>query len=127
MTEPTLALQAAIFTALKNNTSAGAAVFDVLTPNIFPRVQIGGGDATPDDSQCVDGFTVNMQIDVWSKWPGYVEAKTIAGEIHGLLHKKTLAATGYNVVDIWSDGAVYSRDADITRARIMIEAQLETT
>lgn len=126
MSEPTLALQGAIFAALKDNTAAGANVFDKLTPNVFPRIQIGGGDAVPDDADCVDGWTVNMQLDVWSKGDGYLEAKTIAGEIHALLHKKALAVAGYRLVDIYSAGAVFSRDTDISRARIQVEAHLET-
>lgn len=126
MTEPSLALQAAILAALKGNTDAGDAVFDMLRPNTFPRVSIGQGDPVPDDSSGVDGFNVAMQIDVWSKSPLYTEAKTIAGQIHDILHKKSLTVPGYTLVDIWSEGAVFSRDDDISRARIMIEAQLET-
>ncbi len=125
MTEPSMALQAAVQVALKGNTGAGANVFDVLRPNVFPRVSIGPGQPVPDDSTGVDGFNVAMQIDVWSKAPTYAEAKTIAGQIHQLLHKKSLAVSGYNLVDIWSEGAVFSRDDDISRARIMIEAQIE--
>jgi len=53
--------------------------------------------------------------------------KTIAGQIHDILHKKPLTVAGYHLVDMWSEGAVFSRDDDISRARIMIEAQLEAT
>lgn len=127
MTEPSLALQAAIQGALRGNTGAGANVFDTLSPNIFPRVSIGPGDPIPDDSTGVDGFNVAMQLDVWSKAPNYIEAKTIAGQIHQLLHKKPLTVAGYRLVDIWSEGAFFSRDGDISRARIMIEALLEVT
>jgi hypothetical protein len=127
MTEPSYALQMAILAALKGNTDAGSAVFDILQPNTFPRVSIGQGQPVPDDSSGVDGFNVAMQIDAWSKSPTYAEVKKIAGQIHDILHKKSLAVAGYNLVDMWSEGAVFSRDDDISRARIMIEAQLEVT
>lgn len=125
MSEPTLALQGALLVTLKSETDAGGAVFDVLTPNTFPRIQIGAGDAVPNDAECVDGFDVTIQIDVWSNAKGYREVKTIAGQIHGLLHKQSIGVPGYRVVDIYSDGAVFSREGDISRARIQISAQLE--
>lgn len=129
MSEPTLALQGAVFAALKGNTAASANVFDKVTPNLFPRIQIGSGLAIPDDADCVDGFEVTFQIDVYSKGEGYPEVKAIAGEIHGLLHKKPLAVVGYELVDMWLSGASFSREQDetISRARIGLEARMETT
>lgn len=129
MSEPTLALQGAIYTALHGNTTAGANVFDRLTPNVFPRIQIGGGDAVPDDADCLAGWNVAMQIDVFSKGDGYREVKQIAGQIHSKLHKTALTVAGFNVVDVYSDGAVFSRESDgvISRARIMLEATMEAT
>lgn len=130
MSEPTLALQGAIYTALHGNTTAGANVFDRLTPNVFPRIQIGGGDAVPDDADCLAGWNVAMQIDVFSKGDGYREVKQIAGQIYGLVHKQNITtAGGFEIVDLWMDGAVFSRESDgvISRARIMLEATMEAT
>ncbi|MDH4993304.1 DUF3168 domain-containing protein [Aquamicrobium lusatiense] len=127
MSEPTLALQGAVYTALHGNTTAGANVFDRLTPNVFPRIQIGQGMKVRDDSSCVDGWHVYFQIDVYSNADGYREAKLIAGDIERLLHKQDFAVPNYNVVDVWTEGAVFSREADgvISRARIDVEATME--
>ncbi|RJG44913.1 DUF3168 domain-containing protein [Mesorhizobium sp. DCY119] len=127
MAEPSLALQGAILSTIKNHTAAGANVFDKVTPNVFPRIQIGNGQTIPNDATCVDGFDVFFQIDVYSNLDGYPQAKAIAGEIHGLLHKKPLAVSGFNLVDLYLAGAVFTRETDdtISRARIMVEAQLE--
>lgn len=127
MAEASLALQGAIQAAIKGNTAAGANVFDKVTPNVFPRVQIGSGQAIPNDAEGVDGFDVFFQIDAYSNLAGYPQVKAIAGEIHALLHKKPLAVPGYHLVDIWLSGASFTREADetISRARITVEAQIE--
>jgi len=127
MAEPTLALQGAIFTALHGHTDAGNNVFDRVRPNIFPRIQIGGGQSVTDDAQCIDGWEVYFQIDVYSNAEGYPEVKTIAGQIHSLLHNQELAVDDFALVSMSVTGIVYSREQDetISRARISVEALME--
>jgi hypothetical protein len=40
-----------------------------------------------------------VQLDVWSRYNGKLEVKTILAEIYALLHKQALTQAGVDVVD----------------------------
>lgn len=94
MTSPSLELQGLIAARLKadGNVSAlvGARVYDTVpseqvriekTGAAFPYVSMGPSDELSDDADCINGFEIALQIDVWSRAVGFPEAKRIADVI----------------------------------------------
>lgn len=128
MSEPSYALQVAIVRELDNKTVAGPAVFDKVTPGIFPRISIGSGQVLADDADCVDGFDVYFQIDCWSDEENYKQVKLIAGEVWKLLHKKDVPISGFNLIDLRIESTDFSRDdvQGVNRARMAVKAYMET-
>ena len=129
MTDPALELQAAIVAALKDlNTAAGNGVYDMppvdqngtITAS-YPYITIGSGNLVPIDEECFDRSEFSHQIDVWSDSQGYVEVKTIAGQIRMRLHEQDLTIDGHIVDRMRVDNIVFSRDGGvISRARITL-------
>lgn len=129
MTDPALELQAAIVAALKDlNTAAGNGVYDMppvdqngaITAS-YPYITIGSGNLVPIDEECFDRSEFNHQIDVWSDSQGYVEVKTIAGQIRMRLHEQDLTIIGHTVDRMRVDNVAFSRDDGvISRARITL-------
>jgi len=109
-----LALQKALVAALKNNTDAGANVFDdVPTSNPYPRITFGPIQVLPNLADCMDGSEAFVQIDVWSQSKiGMVETKTIAGQIRSILQDATLTLDGHELQMMQIDNAQYLRDPD---------------
>lgn len=127
MSDPALALQKAIFDALKGHTTAGNNVFDDVPANDpFPRITIGPGQTVGRFADCVDGSEVFLQIDVWSRKTGFPEVKTIASEVRAILNNgdESLALVGHVLELMEFQDAVYSRDPDgkTNRARMSIRA-----
>jgi hypothetical protein len=97
MASPSLELQGAIVTRLKADATLsaliGARVFDhvprgsggAVTAD-FPFVGIADSDDLQDDATCVTGYQITMNIDVWSRKTGSVEAKQIAHAVVKSLH-----------------------------------------
>jgi len=83
MTSPSLELQGAIVSALKADTSVtsicAGRVFDrVAAAAQFPYISLGASDEISDDADCIDAFEVTMQIDCWSREPGFPEIRRLA-------------------------------------------------
>lgn len=98
--DSTLALQAAIVSALK---AAGVVpaerVYDRPPQNVtFPYVSIGPETAFPWEAQNLDGFDVTIQVDTWSRQPGRVEARQIMAAISAALHGQPLMVHGHALV-----------------------------
>lgn len=127
MSEPSYALQVAIVRELDNKTEARTAVFDKVTPGVFPRISIGSGQVLADDPDCVDGFDVYFQIDCWSDEENYKQVKSIAGEVWQLLHKKDVPVSGFNLIDLRIESTDFSRDdvQGVNRARMAVKAYME--
>lgn len=100
---PELAFQGAAVAALKadagvvallGNVDGSVRVHDRVPETVvFPYVSIGPSQHTQQDATCMLGAEVFLQIDVWSREPGYVEAKTVAAAVRAALHGKTLTAS----------------------------------
>jgi len=90
MASPSLELQGAIVARLKASAGLTALVsgrvYDAVpsTP-LFPYITVGEGDETSDDVDCVDGFEISLDIDVWSRAVGFPEAKRISDEVRKAL------------------------------------------
>lgn len=127
MSDPALALQGAIVSAIKAlATAAGTNVFDqVPETDPFPRVTVGIGQSVPaPELPCYDGTESFVQIDVWSRQVGLPEAKTVAAAIRARFHDGALTLAGHTLELMRVQSIDYSRDPDglTNRARILVRA-----
>jgi hypothetical protein len=126
MSSPSLALQKAIYDALKGNTAAGDNVFDAVpSSNPFPRIVIGLGQTVGDSFDCYDGSEVFPEVDVYSVKTGLPEAKTIADEVRSLLHNVELALAGHVLVSLRyrDETPIREPDGRTSRVRMLFEAE----
>jgi hypothetical protein len=97
MASPSLELQMAIVTRLRADATLtaliGARVYDHVPRGAggavtadFPFVGFSDRDALQADALCVTGYEITMNLDVWSRKPGFVEAEQIAHAVVKSLH-----------------------------------------
>lgn len=96
MASPSLEIQGAIVARLKATAAVtalvGTRVYDSVPAGAtFPYITLGEGDETSDDVDCVNGFEISLDIDVWSGSPGFPEAKRISNEIRNALKDPPLS------------------------------------
>lgn len=92
---PSLELQGVIVARLKSNAAVTALiagrVYDAVPDKAkFPYVTLGEGDETGGDADCIDGFEVTFDIDVWSRGVGFPEVKQIADAVRAALRSPEL-------------------------------------
>lgn len=95
MADPDLELQGAIVAALKGDAGVGALVADRIYDRVpenaaFPYVSYGPTDDTSADADCITGFDIFVQLDVWSRAVGLPECKRIADAVRVALHDSDL-------------------------------------
>lgn len=95
MASPSFELQDEIVDRLKASSAVAAFVGNRVYDSVpekptFPYITVGEGDETSDDADCVDGFEISLDIDVWSRAPGFPEAKKISDEIRRALKSPEL-------------------------------------
>lgn len=117
MASPSFELQVAIVTRLKAAAAVtafvGARVYDSVPENpTFPYITVGEGDETSDDADCVDGFEISLDIDVWSRAQGFPEAKKISDEIRKALKSPELTIPTNALVDFRHRQTRFLRDPD---------------
>lgn len=119
MNEAELALQGIIYQTLRASGSRTAAlvngrVYDHVPADAeFPYVSFGPSTATADDFECADGLEVIQQIDIWSRLPGFREAKQIAAAVRGDLHRlEADLGVGFGKVEIMFRNSRDLRDPD---------------
>lgn len=111
--DPALAFQKAIVTRLNGSTNAGGNVFDSVPPSDpFPRITVGEGQSLLDQADCYDGTESILDVHVWSRSPGYPEAKAIADQVRTLLHDADLTLDGHTLGLIEFTSAQMLRDPD---------------
>lgn len=128
MSDPSLEVQRALFERLSSlGTAAGSRVFDRVQKNaVYPYVTIGPGQTVPVDETCWDRSEVSVQIDVWSREPGFPEAKAIAGAIRMALHEQSLAILGHSCDRVEVQSINFSRDPDGLTSRARIDVLVTT-
>jgi len=117
MSDPALALQGAIFAALTAAPAlAGGRVYDDVPEDAaFPYITIGDGDTVGESNPCWDATEVNVQIDAWSRAPGFPEVKALAAVIRRRLAVE-FAIPGFRIPHAEHVLTQYLRDPDgITR------------
>lgn len=104
MSKFALPAQKIVFDALSGNISA--TVYDDV-PDLppgdpaanFPYVVMANDISEPLDTDSWVGETVTIELNIWSRYNGSKEAKTIQAEIYDLLHRQPLTLAGVDVVD----------------------------
>lgn len=120
MRDPSLALQGAIYQTLAADTAVVAAVagriFDqwpAADLPAFPYIVIGEVQITADKADCIDGSRCDIDLHVWSREKGSVEAKTIVGAIRGALDEADLdLSPDHHLIEILFDSSRVFRDED---------------
>lgn len=113
----TLELQKAIVGRLKADTNVNALVSGRVYDNpptapIFPYISIGPDNTLPSRADCYDGNEIHQQLDVWSRTPGFREAKQIIEAARNSLMNASLTLTGFRLIDIYFERAQTMRDPD---------------
>lgn len=91
MTDPDLELQGAIVQRLKADPAVAALVngriYDGVPTNaVFPYISYGPCDVLQVDADCLVSFDLSIQLDVWSRSPGFPECKKINNAVRLALH-----------------------------------------
>jgi hypothetical protein len=129
MADPSLALQAAIVTALKTAPAvAGGRVYDRIPGTtdlrepkpIFPFLHVGEGDTIGDDNPCFDSTECNVSVHVWSNAVGMPELKELAGLVRARL-KTVSTVTGFRVTNADYIITRYMNDPDSTLTHAVVE------
>lgn len=117
MTSPSLELQGAVVARLKATNAVtslvGARVYDRVPDDpTFPYVTIGEGDELSEDADCITGFDISLDIDVWSRAVGFPEAKSISDAIRSALTSTELTITQNALVYFQHRQTRFLRDPD---------------
>lgn len=126
MTSPVLELQGAVVARLKASAALtaliGGRVYDSVPADAaFPYVSIGPSQAVADDADCITGFEVTLQLDGWSRMPGFVELRQVAEAVREALHKVDLQLTDNALVSIEHRQTRELRDPDGLTSHAVIE------
>ena len=119
------ALQTAVFSKLSTDSNLTsvlkAKVFDDIPENTdYPYVQLGEDTSLDYSTKDQIGSEVTVNIDVWSRYRGSLEAKNIMDRVHTLLHDSSLSVTGSNFINMRFEFSDIIRDPDgITRHGVM--------
>lgn len=127
-TDPSLALQGAMVTALKANAALdalglGDRVFDSVQQNAaFPYIVVGEDLVLPNDSECGSDSEVISTVRVYSRKPGRVECKRFAEVLRFALTKQAgFSVTGYRMVLGYCEDARTERHSDGLTTQAIVE------
>lgn len=135
MSEPSLALQKGIFSALTTVPTVSSLiqgrVFDRVLPTAtFPYVRIGTDQSVAEEQDCAEeSVEVFAQVDVFSRQQGKIEAKNIAGAIVRALKPENMSIeSGYALQEFHHADTRFVDDPDglSTHAIISFRALVET-
>lgn len=96
-------LQVAIVSTLKADVDVSALVsgriYDVVPAQAgsdtaqFPYVSFGGSQDLPEGADCIDASDLTIQLNVWSRDPGFAEGRKIAKAVRRALDQDALSLT----------------------------------
>ncbi len=128
--------QKLIFDTLKANTAVMAlanSVYDSIPTSPFGAktayISFGPVDTNEDDADCITGVETTLQIDVWSRAPGFVECKRLTDLVKKALHRKSLELSENALVDVWVPLVRVFRDPDgiTSHGVVQVTAMIEET
>lgn len=133
MTEPSLALQDAIESALRGDAQLAqgmggkVVLFTMVAPANTPKpyLVMGEDQVVPDGNSCSDSDDLYPRIHVWTRSNGGVEesrreAKIIVGHVRRIL-KADLTVPGFDVVDQAFEMAQHLTDPDGLTAHSVVD------
>lgn len=123
MSEPALAIQEAVITALRSSaavdTLVAKRVYDFVpgtepgSTAKFPCISFGEASSRPaEESDCIDGTEHSFTIYCWSRTAGYPECKRMAAAVRSALHDADLPVTDFDLVDLRWESTDFRRDDD---------------
>lgn len=135
-----VALQKAIYSALRADAAVSAQiagrVYDSVpaeekrvaaTGAAFPYISFGSYDFVPDDADCISAGEHTLQIDVWSRAVGRVQAKQITDAVLRVLDGNDADMGDYGLVEMRVDVARVIGDPDglTTHGIVTVTAMIE--
>ena len=131
--DPDLELQGLIINTLLADVDVkafvGERVFDRVKQNEpFPLISYGPSQSISDMPTCLDGATVYVQLDVWSREVGFPQAKRISEAVRKALHDRDDLQLAQNaLVYLIHVDSNPMRDPDglTSRVRMNFEAAIE--
>ena len=100
-------------------------VYDNVPPDPFGAknayISFGPEDTVEDDSECITGIELTLQIDVWSRATGSAECKRLTDLVRKALHRKPLTLTDNALVDASVVLTRIMRDPDGTTSHGVIQ------
>lgn len=116
-------LQVAIVARLKGYADLSALIGDRVYDRVerdaagevtatFPYVSFGPEQDIPEDADCIDASEIVIQIDAWSRDPGYREVRRVAKAVVSALDETSLPITDNALVYFEYDGRRILRDPD---------------
>lgn len=120
MSDPGAALQKAIYDQLRVDAGVTALVagriFDAVPKGAlpdFPYISFGTYQANEDGAGCIDGTEAYIDLHVWSRAVGSLEAKRIASAVRAALHEADMSlAPDHRLIEIMFDGNRVLSDPD---------------
>jgi hypothetical protein len=129
---PELEIQGLIVNRLKADptltTLINGRVYDSIPQSApFPYVSYGPVDANEDDADCITGFEVFIQLDAWSRTPGFPEVHKITDAVRASLHDASVQISTNALVFLEHRQTRTFRDPDglTSHAAISFEASVE--
>lgn len=130
MADPAHEIQERIINRLRNYAPLQALVGQRVYDNVpssggqvtatFPYVSMGPRQLIEDDAECIEGYEVFVQLDVWSRQPGYKEASDVAQAVRQALRGYELPLAVNAIVTTEHRFTNYQADPDgITRRAII--------
>ncbi|PRD42178.1 DUF3168 domain-containing protein [Phyllobacterium phragmitis] len=106
---PSLELQEAIYARLLSDATVSVLIADRVYDRVpenaeFPYVAFGNFDIIRDDAQCISGYEIHVDLDVWSRAVGKPEAHNVTYAITKSLHNwpgalPSFVMTGFQHLD----------------------------
>lgn len=118
LTDPSLALQGAIISTLKNDQVVSGfvvgRVFDsVPTPSpSFPYISLGDAQVLPELAEFTNAADLFITLHIWSRAVGFPECKRIGAAVTAALHDATLTLADGTLQSLLLDSSRYLRDPD---------------
>ena len=130
MTGIATAVQTAVFNALNGSTEltgllashnrfSRSAIYDRMPQpadsgnnGLFPMLTIGEDNPLDWSTDTASGADVAVNIHIWSRNPGWSEAKEIAGAVYKALHRQELTVPDHELIDCHFESEEMIRDPD---------------